>query len=114
MNRRASNLRSTGWRWGLPAALVVGLGLWGLGGCVAPQGARVVSNPDLSQKIPAIRNAAQQRDIEAAPVLVADLESDDAAIRFYAIEGLRRITGQDFGYVYYNSEEQRRPALRRW
>jgi len=35
-------------------------------------------------------------------------------VRFYAINGLRRLTGDDFGYHYYDEKEQRQPAVARW
>jgi hypothetical protein len=65
-------------------------------------------------KIPAIKKAARKRDRAAAKQLVADLESDDPAVRFYAINGLQRITGERFGYDYYADEQKRQPAVRRW
>ena len=87
--------------------------LYGAGGCgPAPQ--KVVTNPDPSGKIPAMKQAVQAHDLRAAPQLVKDLESDDGAVRFYAIESLRRLTGETFGYVYYQSDDQRDPALKRW
>lgn len=46
--------------------------------------------------------------------MVKDLDSDDPAVRFYAIGGLKRLTGQTFGYHYYEDEQQRRPALEKW
>jgi hypothetical protein len=58
--------------------------------------------------------AADHHDWHAVPPMVKDLESDDPAIRFYAIEGLRRITGQTFGFRYYEDEGQRQPAVDRW
>jgi hypothetical protein len=87
----------------------------GAAGCVAPREKLVVSNPDPSVKIPAIKVAIRQNDLGAAEQLVKDLESDDPAVRFYAIEGLRRLTDQDLGYRYYEPEpEQRKPAVERW
>lgn len=93
--------------------VVIGLLAPGMG-CMAPRPVRSVSNPNPSGKIPAIKEAARQRDIDAAPQLVKDLDSDDPAVRFYAITGLRKITGQAFGYRYYDDERDRRPALKRW
>ena len=82
--------------------------------CTAPRGPLVVTDPDPSIKIPAIKIAVARRDVSAVRQLVKDLESDDAAVRFYAINGLRRLTGENFGYLYYEEAEERRPALRRW
>ena len=87
---------------------------WCASGCTAPRGPLVVTDPDPSVKIPAIKKAARKRDRAAAKQLVADLESDDPAVRFYAINGLQRITGERFGYDYYADEQQRQPAVQRW
>ena len=83
-------------------------------GCTAPRGPLVVTDPDPSVKIPAIKKAVRLKDRKAVKQLVADLENDDPAVRFYAINGLHRITGQRLGYDYYAAEEQRGPAVQRW
>jgi hypothetical protein len=94
-------------------ALVVGqLGL--LSACAAPRTPRVVNNPDLTGKIPAIKQAVATKDLAAAQQLVTDLDSDDPAVRFYAIQGLQRLTGETFGYRYFDDEEERKPALGKW
>jgi hypothetical protein len=91
--------------------LLLLLGL--LGGCFGHD-APSLKSPDPSLKIPAIKQAAQSHDEQAVPVLIKALDSDDPAIRFYAIEGLQRLTGQTLDYRYYDDERQRRPALARW
>ncbi|MGH7215506.1 MAG: HEAT repeat domain-containing protein [Tepidisphaeraceae bacterium] len=83
-------------------------------GCSGAPGPRTVINPDPSVKIPAIKQAVREKDRDAVRQLVKDLESDDPAVRFYAIEGLQRLTRQDFGYVFYQGEDARKPALKRW
>ncbi len=77
-------------------------------------GPRTVYNPDPTEKIPAIVRAAQARNARVVPPLVKDLDSEDPAIRFYAIRGLRDITGEEFGYRYYDDEMRRGPALEKW
>jgi hypothetical protein len=84
--------------------------LLGCGG----HGPRTITNPDLQAKIPAIEDAARTHDCSAVPQLVKALNSDDAAVRFYAIRGLQAITGGNFGYIYYDSEEDRNAAALRW
>jgi len=66
------------------------------------------------QKIPAIKEAVDQHDEKAIPQLVHDLDSDDPAVRFYAIEGLKRLTGQDFGYHYYKDAADRKESVVKW
>ena len=83
-------------------------------GCGPPRGPRHVGNPDPGVKIPAIRSVVNQRDTAAIPKLVDDLSSDDPAVRFYAIDALRRLTGQTLDYNYYASDEDRDAAVRRW
>ena len=82
--------------------------------CRAPREPLTVYHADPSVKIPAIKVAVARKDVSVAQQLVKDLESDDAAVRFYAINGLRRLTGESFGYLYYEDPEQRKPALMQW
>ena len=84
------------------------------GGCTAPRGPLVVTDPDPSVKIPAMKKAARTRDRAAVRQLVAELDSDDPAVRFYAIHGLERMTGERLGYDYYADEARRQPAVLRW
>jgi hypothetical protein len=82
-------------------------------GCVAREPISIKSDdPDL--KIPAIKIAVQKHNKSAIPQLVHDLNSDDPAVRFYAIDGLHSLTGQTLGYRYFDDEEERKPALQRW
>jgi hypothetical protein len=102
-------MRSTSakrWLSGISAALMA----YALGGC-EPPGA---TEPDASTKIPAIKSATVRHDAGNIGQMVDELESDDSAVRLYAIEGLRRMTGEDLGYVYYEDEPARRPAMARW
>lgn len=83
-------------------------------GCTAPREPRLVTDHDPSMKIPAIASAVQNKDLRAAKQMVADLDSDDPAVRFYAIQGLQRLTGQTFDYSYYANDAARAPAVERW
>ena len=96
----------------IPAAAA---GLAGNAGCSEPTGPRTVHSEQLTVKIPAIKEAARSGDMTAAPQLVEDLDSDDAAVRLYAFEALRELAGgQTHGYVYYADVEQRRAAVAKW
>jgi hypothetical protein len=46
--------------------------------------------------------------------MVKDLHSTDPAVRMFAILGLRRLTGETFGYRYFDGEDERRGAAGRW
>jgi hypothetical protein len=82
-------------------------------GCFSREPIRLTSE-DPGSKIPAIRRAVRQQDVEASGQLVKDLESDDPAVRFYAIRGLRSLVGEDFGYLYYQDETGRQPSIEKW
>ena len=90
------------------------MGAMWIGGCREPAGPRSVKSDLLTVKIPAIKEAAQRHDTSAVATLIKDLESDDPAVRMYAIMALHEITGQDFGYVYYQDLELRKPAVAKW
>jgi hypothetical protein len=97
------------------AIVVIATGGLGAGGCSEPAGPRTVDSEQLTVKIPAIKEAARSGDMTAAPQLVEDLDSDDAAVRLYAFKGLRELAdGETYGYVYYADYERRRPAVAKW
>ena len=87
---------------------------WAAGGGCIPQETRSVGAVDPSNSIPAIRDAARKNDRSAIPALVKQLESDDSAVRFYAIKALRDLTGQTLEYHYFDDSDERKPALLRW
>ena len=83
-------------------------------GCRPPRGPVSIHSEDADLKIHAIRQDVGQNNKSDIPTMVADLKSDDPAIRFYSIQALRRLTHDDFGYRYYESDEQRAPAIAQW
>ena len=95
-------------RWIFSAALIA------LTGCSSGFGPRKVSNPDPAAKIPAIEASVAAKDYSSVAQLVKDLNSDDPAVRFYSINGLQRLTHENFGYHYYDDEDQRAPAIEKW
>jgi hypothetical protein len=95
-------------------ALVTVSGVGGSGGCQEPTGLRTIANPDPAVKIPAIKQAVDDHDRKQAAAMIENLEDDDPAVRLFAIQGLHRLTGQDFGYLYYASVEERAPAVEKW
>jgi hypothetical protein len=99
--------------WMRTARVIVAGGLICLGGCFAPEPPSIHSQ-DPQRLIPAIEIAVKQHDQSVVPLLVDDLSSDDAAVRLYSINGLRRLTGEDFGYRAYDDDEARRPAVAKW
>ncbi len=82
-------------------------------GCFSPDPKSLTSDSPPSA-IPAIKQAGDDNDRAAIPRLVQDLDDDDSAMRFAAISALHKMTGQDFGYRYYDDEFTRRAAIERW
>jgi hypothetical protein len=82
-------------------------------GCASPPEKGVVDdNP--SVRIRAIKRADERKDFSVVKDLVGQLGDDDPAVRFYAIAGLVRLTGDDHGYRYYDPLNLRQEAVERW
>ncbi len=91
------------------------LALLPLTGCgILSLGRPSLASDDPALKIPAMKIAARHHDQSTIPLLIRALSSQDSAIRFYAIYALHKITGHEFGYIYYASEHRRKIAVRRW
>ncbi|MHC4620969.1 MAG: HEAT repeat domain-containing protein [Planctomycetota bacterium] len=73
-----------------------------------------LESPNPTVRIMAIKWAGDNKVSAAVPQLVDLLEDEDPSVRFYAIEGLRRITGTDNGYDYKSAALQRAAAVKRW
>ena len=100
-----------------PAAVIVALvGCAGVAaaGCRPGPPRRPLQDRDPVFVIPAIKTASQDNDKQDVPRLIQLLSSDDAAIRAFADEGLRRLTGEDFAYRFWANDTQRREAVGRW
>jgi len=83
------------------------------GGCARDRGRGIVDN-DVTYKVPAIKEAVENKDTTSLPELVAGLRNEDPAVRFYSIGALKRLTGETFGYHYYDDPAVRKPAVQRW
>ncbi len=53
-------------------------------------------------------------DPDVVPALIETLEDPDAGVRLLAIQALRRMCGNDYGYRYYHDESRRSAAVERW
>lgn len=95
------------WR-GLAASVCVVMG-----GCIPRETPRIGAI-DPSNNIPAIQEAARNGDSKAIPALVQQLDNDDPAVRFYAIEALQKLTGQTLGYQFYDNAKLRKEEVARW
>ena len=74
----------------------------------------LITSKDPASKIPAIKKAVDARRTSTAPQLVRSLDSEDPAVRFYAIRGLQDLTGETFGYVWYGGDRERASAHQKW
>jgi len=99
-------------RW-LRRAVIICLIALGFG-CQAPRGPVSISSEDPDLKIQAIEQDVALKNTTDIPKMVQNLQSDDVAIRFYAIQALRRLTNDDFGYRFYEDDDQRAPATALW
>lgn len=82
--------------------------------CGGPTPMANVYSEDTGEAITGMKAAVRNQDRSVIPELIKDLESDDPAVRFYAIEALQKLTAQDLGYEYFQDENARRPAVERW
>ena len=73
-----------------------------------------LKSQDPTVRIRAIKWAGESKLSAAVPELVDSLQSEDEAVRFYAIEALRRITDTDRGYDYKTAPHRRAAAIERW
>jgi hypothetical protein len=73
-----------------------------------------LDDPNPTIRIMAVKWAGDNKVQSAVPRLVELLQDEDESVRFYAIEGLRRITGTDNGYDYKAGPQRRAEAVERW
>ena len=83
-------------------------------GCQDYRGPVSIKSDDPDLKILAMKDDVANRHSTDIPTMVDDLQSDDPAIRFYAIQSLHRLTHDDLGYHYYETDDERAPAMSRW
>ena len=97
------------------AALCAVAALAWCGGCAQPPASkRGILDDNPAVKIPAMKRAGVVKDAAQEAPLVEQLMDEDAAIRFYAIEALKRLAGDDLGYHYYDDRSERDKAVERW
>lgn len=65
-------------------------------------------------KLYAILDAARVNDRSAIPQLIEQLDCDDPVVRFAAINTLQQLTGETYGYRYYDDSFTRRESISRW
>jgi hypothetical protein len=98
------------WLGGLAASALAG-GL-GCDSAAAQRGRLGSANP--FDRATAVVTVTRTGDLVAVHKLVDLLDDTDRTVRMYAILGLRRLCGEDFGYRYYAISAERAPAVARW
>jgi HEAT repeat protein len=83
-------------------------------GCTHPREPVRLDSRDTNARIAAIKRVAASKDRSAAPQLVAALEDEDPAVRFFAIGALHRMAGDRLDYDYFDDADARKPAVARW
>jgi hypothetical protein len=97
------------------ASGLVALALLTTVGCGGAAGRRAQLGSDNPlDRAAAIVQVYEARDRNAVQKLVDLLEDSSSAVRLYAILALRGLTGEDFGYRYYDKEATRAVSVRRW
>lgn len=84
-------------------------------GCAGTRPYRAnLSSDNATERIMAVKAAGEAKDVGAVPLLVDRLEDEDAAVRFFSIIALEKITGRRFGYNYSQPSRERAAAIVRW
>lgn len=84
-------------------------------GCAGDAGRRAqLASDNPLDRATAIVQVYEARDRKAVQKLVDLLDDSSSAVRLYAILALRGLTGEDFGYRYYDNEVARVASVRRW
>src|SRR5262245_50108908 len=99
----------------LTAILGAMLAIGGLSGCrTGPRTFAAVIDPSALNRARAVSLGEGQPDTVAIPALIARLDDDDPVVRLSANDGLKRRTGQDFGFVPWADPAERMEAVARW
>lgn len=98
----------------LATIICIGIGVVGVVGCRPGPPRLPLQDGDPIFLIPAIKETAEQARAGEVPRLIELLESEDSAVRLYAIGALRDLTAQKLGYASYDPPLQRQEAVDRW
>ncbi len=74
----------------------------------------LLDSADPSERAWAISELTKRRAPEAIPGLIRRLRDEDGGIRLYAVQGLRVMSGEKFGYRPSASAAERELAVARW
>ncbi len=88
--------------------------LTALPACQQPASEGGFDSADPASKLYAIRRADGPADADKIPNLIEQLNSDDPAVRMYAIVALERVTGTRLDFDPYAPAYERDAAVRNW
>jgi len=100
-------------RW-IALGMLIGILGASLGCGLGPRNFRKIQHPSPLVRARALSLGDRRPITEVAPALVARLDDPDPVVRLAAHEELKERTGQDFGYVAWDEEPERRAAVARW
>jgi hypothetical protein len=83
-------------------------------GCQSPPAWKSLRTEDPIKRVNAIQQAAKENKRNEIPELIFLLDDEEPVVRMYAIHALREMTGEDFGYRYFDSESERAKAIEKW
>jgi len=96
----------------VPVPCIVGGALWM--GLAAACTRASFDDPDPASQLAALERAIEANDRSKIPEMIELLDSDDPAVRLFAILGLERMTGETHGYDFAAPEAERHAATERW
>lgn len=110
--------RSSGWRRCRGVLPLLAVAILPGTGCAPSAIEGGFESPHPASRIYAARRAASAADPvearKAIPHLIDALESDDPALRLIASDALWKLTGETYGYRYFDPEPVRLDAVDRW
>lgn len=94
--------------------LLAGISAGLLASCGPSSSDRGFASAAPDERLRATAAAAESGDHEAIGPIIEQLDSDDVAVRFVAINALEHLTGRTYGYRYDDPPYRRREAINRW
>jgi hypothetical protein len=73
-----------------------------------------LQHQDPRVRVLAARAAVAEGREDLIPRLIQNLSDEDEAVRLYTAVALRKLTGEDFGYLPHATPRERRQAIERW
>jgi hypothetical protein len=95
--------------------MLLGLVLAPGAGCsIAPKTFQSLGSPAPIVRARAVGLGERLPEGRVVPPLIGRLDDSDAVVRLSAHEELKKLTGQDFGFVPWADASERAPAVARW